>query len=330
MKKIICAVNLLVLLILCGCTNGTENIGTLFSLGKRNIKDTRFMLDTFVTLEAQCSQKVLDGAFALCEKKEKQLSCTLPESEVSRLNSSSGFFAVSKDTEKIIRKAVYYSDLSGGRFDITVYPVSMLWDFNNEVIPDKKEIAEALKNVDYQSIAFSKNGVCLNGKKIDLGAIAKGFIADELLKYFKENNVKSGIINLGGNIITFGEKENIIGIKKPFSQNEISGKVKIQNKSIVTSGIYERYIEKDGKIYHHVLDTKTGYGVNSDLASATVICDSSLDGDALSTVCLLVGKDKAREIINGIENTEAVFITRDNEIFYTSGLLRDGDTFKIK
>ncbi len=317
MKKIISFNLTLVLLLICGCAEHQEN------------KDTRFLLNTVVSLTASCSSKTLDGAFELCENYEKMLSRAVNGSDVHRLNNSDGFIAVNDHTKKIIEKSIYYGDLSGGKFDITIYPVSSLWDFNNNVIPSRNEIAEALKNVDYQSIEINGNNINLNGKKIDLGGIAKGYIADRLLEYFKENEVPEGIIDLGGNLVVFGERDYTVGIKQPFSDG-IAAKIKLRNKTVVTSGTYERYIKKGDVLYHHILDKSTGYSCNSDLASATIISDLSFDADALSTVCILSGLDKARELIEGINNTEAIFIDTDGKLHHTSGLYLKDNTFTLK
>lgn len=316
MKKIVSLNLSLVLLLLCGCV-AQEN------------KDTRFLLDTVVTLTANCDSDTLDGAFALCKQYENLLSRTVEGSDVYALNNSDGFVEIDEHTKKIIERAVFYGDLSGGKFDITIYSVSSLWDFNNEIIPSRDEIAEALKNVDYQSIEISDNSVNLNGKQIDLGGIAKGYIADQLLEYFKENNVSEGIIDLGGNLIVWGDRDYNVGIKQPFS-NDIAATVKLCNKTVVTSGVYERYIEKSGVIYHHILDVNTGYACDSNLSSATIIADSSFDADALSTVCILLGLDNARELIENTTDTEAIFIDTDGNLHYTSGLSLNNNTFTLK
>lgn len=318
MKKIISLNLSLVLLLLCGCASTQEN------------KDTRFLLDTVVTLTAACDSKTLDGAFALCESYEKLLSRTVNGSDVYTLNNSDGFVEVSDDTLEIIQKSLYYADVSNGKFDITIYPVSSLWNFNESVIPSRDEIAEALKNVDYQSIEINGNQVNLNGKQIDLGGIAKGYIADRLLEYFKEMQVSEGIIDLGGNLVVFGDRNYTVGIKQPFGEGELAATLKIRNKTVVTSGTYERYIPADIKLYHHILDPDTGYACDSDLTSATIIGNSSLDADALSTVCILLGLDKAKELIENTPDTEAVFIDNYGKMYYTSGLNLNDGQFTLK
>lgn len=318
MKKFI-SLNLgLILLLLCGCTDTQEN------------KDTQFLLDTVVTLTADCDSKVLDGAFALCREYENLLSRTIVGSDVYKLNNTDGYVEVDEHTANIVKRSVYYGDLSNGRFDITIYPVSSLWDFNNQVIPSHDEIAEALKNVDYQSIEIEDNKINLNGKKIDLGGIAKGYIADRTLEYFKQQNVSKGIIDLGGNVVVFGDKEYTVGIKKPFSNGDLAATVKLKNKTAVTSGVYERYIPADIMLYHHILDPKTGYACDTDLLSATIIADSAIDADAFSTICILLGLEKAKELIENTADIEAVFIDNDNNIHHTSGLYLKNDVFVLK
>ncbi len=306
MKKLTHIYFLILTLCLCGCNSNTKN------------SETRFILDTVATLTADCSDEVLDGAFELCKTYESILSRTDENSTVFALNSSDGFKEIDEETLEIIKRSIYFGELSNGKFDITILPVSNLWDFNNNVIPSKDEIAEALKNVDYEAIEIKGNLINLNGKKIDLGGIAKGYIADKVKEYLISNKATEGIVNLGGNVVVFG-KNYKVGIKRPFGEDAIAT-ICVKNKSVVTSGIYQRYIKKDGKLYHHIIDTATGYGVNNELASVTVIADSSMDCDALSTVCMLLGAKKGLELINRIDNTEAVFIFKNNEISFTDGI----------
>ena len=307
---------MLILLLICGCNSGeTEN------------SETRFLLDTVCTITADCGDDIINGAFSLCEDLERTLSKNVKDSDVYRLNNTEGFVSVSPDTLKTVERALYYSELSGGKFDITIAPVSALWDFKNQVVPDRNEIAEALKNVDYHSVEIKDGGISLDGKQIDLGGIAKGYIADKATEYLKENGVKKALINFGGNICMIGQYN--IGIKKPFDDSVIAS-IEIKDKCAVTSGIYERYIEKDGKTYHHILDPKTGYGVENELAAVTVIGEKALDCDALSTVCMLLGAEDGLEIINNTAGTEAVFIDRDGGITLSSGLYRENDKIYFK
>ena len=316
MKKSVTLPMMLILLLLCGCNSGeTEN------------SETRFLLDTVCTVTADCGDDIINGAFSLCENLERTLSKTVTDSDVYKLNNTEGFVSVSDGTLKTVERALYYSELSGGKFDITIAPVSALWDFKNQVIPSKDEISEALQNVDYHSIEIKNGEISSGTKQIDLGGIAKGYIADRATEYLKENGAENALVNLGGNICMIGEYN--IGIKKPFDDSIIAS-ISLKDKCVVTSGIYERYIESDGKIYHHILDPKTGYGVENELASVTVIGEKALDCDALSTVCMLLGTESGMDIINNTADTEAVFIDRENNITLSSGLYREKDKIYFK
>lgn len=305
---------ILVLLLLCGCSGSQEN------------SETYFCLDTVVTFTANCGRDTLSRANEKCRDYENLLSRTVDKSEVSLLNKN-GSGKVSDETLKLIKTAVYYGDKTGGKFDITICPVSSLWDFEGTALPDRSEIAEALKNVDYESIKIVGNAVDLNGKQIDLGSVAKGYIADQIVKFLKQNGATKGIVNLGGNIAVFG-KEYTVGIKKPFTENETVAKLKIKDMSAVTSGIYERYIEKDGKIYHHILDPKTGYGVENTLAGVTVIGKDGFSCDAMSTSLMLLGKEEGLKLINNTADLEAVFVEKNGKITLSDGLTLKGNVIK--
>lgn len=316
MKKSVTLPMMLILLLLCGCNSGeTEN------------SETRFLLDTVCTVTADCGDDIINGAFSLCENLERTLSKTVTDSDVYKLNNTEGFVSVSDGTLKTVERALYYSELSGGKFDITIAPVSALWDFKNQVIPSKDEISEALQNVDYHSIEIKNGEISSGTKQIDLGGIAKGYIADRATEYLKENGAENALVNFGGNICMIGEYN--IGIQKPFDDSVIAS-IALKDKCVVTSGIYERYIESDGKIYHHILDPKTGYGAENELASVTVIGEKALDCDALSTVCMLLGTESGMDIINNTADTEAVFIDRENNITLSSGLYREKDKIYFK
>ena len=316
MKKITSIYILLFLLTLSGCKGNNLN------------RETRFILDTVATVSADCEGDVIDGAFSRCSDLENILSRTVTESDIWKINQSDGFVSVNKETLEVIEKGIYYGDLSDGRFDITIYPLSSIWDFKNEVIPSKKEISKALSNIDYESVEIKGSKVNANGKRLDLGGIAKGYIADSMKDYLIENGARKGIINLGGNVIVFGDSYTV-GIKKPFSE-DIALQITLKDKSVVTSGIYERYIEKDGKLYHHILNPKTGYGEDNSLSSVTIIGEKSVDCDALSTLCMLEGLENAKKIIEDIPDTEAVFIEKNEEITLTSGLKRQNNEIYFK
>lgn len=157
---------------------------------------------------------------------------------------------------------------------------------------------------------------------IDLGAIAKGYIADKIKQYLLEQNVNSALINLGGNVLCVGNKNNkkfTIGLTDPMQTNQSILSLKIDDLSIVTSGTYQRYFEMDGKRYHHILNPQTGYSYDNDLVAVSIISKSSLQGDALSTVCFSLGKEKGIELLNSIDGVYGCFIDNNNQIDYSKG-----------
>ena len=231
-----------------------------------------------------------------------------------------------------LHAGVRYSELSGGDFDITVGGVTELWDFHADPedakLPDADALAEAVKHVGYDKIEFDGNKVRLTDPetKIDLGGIAKGYIGDRMADLLEERGVTSGIVNLGGNVICIGGKtaddDFVIGVEAPFSdRTEIVGKIGARDMTLVTSGVYERKIEVDGKLYHHILSTKTGYSADTDLDAVTLTAEKghSMDTDALSTICLIKGYEEASKLIEKTDGVEAVFVLHDGSIQKTSG-----------
>lgn len=281
----------------------------------------------------ESAERVISEAFELCRQLEGKLSRTKADSDISRLNSAAGEWTeLSPETAELIQKGVEYSELSDGVFDITVGGVTELWDFHaaegEEKLPDEEALAEAVRHVDYKKFEIDGNRVRLKDPeaKTDLGGIAKGYIGDRMCALLKERGVTSGIINLGGNVICIGSKPGgedfNIGVELPYSdRTEIAGKVAVSDKTLVTSGIYERKMEIDGEVYHHILDTKTGYPADTDVNGVTLIADTgrSADIDALSTICLIEGSEEGMKLIEGMDGIEAVFILKDGGIVMTDG-----------
>lgn len=295
------------------------------SSSREPISKQGFLLDTVIqiTLYDTGNASLLDESFAVCEKYEQLLSKTVATSDVSRINQAEGKpVTVSDETIALIQKSLTYSELSDGAFDITIAPLSSLWDFKDKkTIPDSQDIEKAKNLVDYHTISISGNTVTLLNPKasIDLGAIAKGYIADKIKDYLVSKNVKSGLINLGGNVLTIGTKPDgsawNIGIQKPFDeQNAAITSVHLSDESVVTSGVYERYFKQDGVIYHHILDAKTGYPFQNGLLGVTIISEQSVDGDALSTTCFALGLQKGMELIRSLPDIDAIFITDDYQL----------------
>ena len=308
----------------------------LFSSGcarpKEPLTITDFFFDTVIRilLYDTADPSVLKEAMEICQEYENKFSRTIETSEISKINNSRGSaVTVSDETIELLKKAIYYSEISNGAFDITIAPVSSLWNFkeNTGTVPSENEIQEARSHVNYKNILIEGNTVTLTDPEmaIDLGSIAKGYIADQLKKFFISKGIDHGIIDLGGNVLTIGNKPDgsnfHVGIQKPFDErNETIASLSVNDKSVVSSGIYERYFKTDGKIYHHILDPSTGYPYENNLLSVTILSDSSVDGDALSTTCFSLGLSKGMELINKTKNTEAIFITKDYELHYSKNI----------
>lgn len=295
------------------------------------LSKTEFFMDTVctITLYDTKDETLLDKAFALCKKYETLFSKTIETSDISKINSAENeTIEVNPETAKLLEIALEYAKLTDGKFDITIGRLTELWDFKSEspILPSQKQIETALKQTGYHNLSVNGNTVMVQkGVQLDLGGIAKGYVADQCAAFLKENGVTRAIINLGGNVLVIGSKgENLpwtVGIQRPFSdRNEIIGSVQVSDHSVVTSGIYERFFEKDGIVYHHILDPDTGYPVANGLESVTIISRSSVMADALSTSAFLLGKDRAIELIESISDTEAIFVDNDGKISVTSGI----------
>ena len=288
-----------------------------------------FYLDTVVTLTAWVDDpQVLQDALQECGRYEALLSRTVEGSDVWNINHAQGKpVTVSDDTLEILECAKKVSDLSGGLFDVTIAPVSTLWDFTSgaAVLPDTDAIAEAAKLVDISKLTIDGNRVTLpEGMMIDLGGIAKGYIADAVKGYLEGRGVKNAILSFGGNIVAIGLKPDgqpwkvgIQDIDKPTGEYMLVARN--FGGSTVTSGIYERGFDLNGVRYHHILDPGTGWPVQNELASVTIFSESSMWGDALATSAFALGTEKGVEMIEGLEGIEAVFIARDRSVTYTSG-----------
>lgn len=294
--------------------------------------DTLF--DTVIRIQIldPAEPDVIDGVKKLCKHYDTLFSKTSQDSDIYRINTAAGTpVEVSEDTLTLLKKGIYYSELSNGAFDITIGSVSNIWDFKAEepAVPAPETAAAAVSHVNYKNIIIEDNTVRLSDPYalIDVGAIAKGFIADRIRDYLKDNGVKHAVIDLGGNILVLGTKTDgskyNIGIQKPFDDTGTPiTSVKIKNQSVVTTGNYQRYFEIDGKIYHHVLNPFTGFPCENNLYSVTIITDSSLTADALSTVCYLLGYDKGMKLINQLDNVDAIFITNDEVLHYSDNFLK--------
>lgn len=266
---------------------------------------------------------------------ERRFSANDPESELSQVNQAAGIRPVSvhPDLFELAQMGKEHSCASGSLLNIAIGPLVQSWriGFSDARIPDNQEILKLLEMTEPENIILDPEAQTIYltkpGMKIDLGALAKGYIADRVIDYLREEAVTSGLINLGGNLVVIGpaprRKDGIwrIGIQNPTKTRGDSQVIlKVSNQSVVTSGIYERHLEKDNQSYHHILNPETGYPVETNLASLTIVSDQSVDGEIWTT--RLFGK-RIPDILGQVEclpGIEGLIITQTGQVLTTSGL----------
>lgn len=337
-------------IILIGCTNEKEIL--------LSEKEFYNYFDTRIRIRIWDENKVTEKQWDEIEDIIKHIQITFKReaptgeeepSELYLLNQGSGSeepIQVSDDLYEVIKIGLGYANKTGGKLNPAIGPLVDLWDVSgNQVrvseelspdVPTQEEIDQLMPLIDYRKIILNDEDKTVvlpeKGMVIDLGAIAKGFAADKISEYFETEGFKHGLINLGGNILGFGtryaSREDTgnkwgIGIRDPKSViGDYLGIVYVENKTVVSSGTYERYFydEETDEIYHHILDTDTGYPVNNELAGVSIITSSSTKADALSTAVFAYGLDLGMEFIEEIDDTEAIFITKDNTVYKTSSV----------
>jgi thiamine biosynthesis lipoprotein len=247
------------------------------------------------------------------------------------INRNAGIRAVPAPEEllDVLERARYYAELSGGAFDPTVGPLVRLWGIGDENprVPGAAEIQQALSLVDWRDLLIDRAAgtafLRRRGQSLDLGAIAKGYAADQAAALLRRSGNRRAIIDLGGNIFALGERQGRenwrIGVQDPLEERgSYLGVLGVKNKSVVTSGVYERYFEEGGLRYHHILSTQNGYPVRNGLLSVTIITEQSIDADALSTVVFALGLEKGLALVESLPDTEAVFVREDRTVVLSS------------
>jgi len=298
-------------------------------------EESDFILGTVVRIKLYDppQPKLFDELFAEIREYENLLSLNLPDSHISRINNAAGTKPVVVDPEvfEVIQEGLRYGALSKGRFDITIGPLVNLWHigYDDARVPAPEEIEAALPLVDLNRVvtepAENRVGLETPGMLMDLGAIAKGFIADRIAESLRGRGYERGIINLGGNVLTLGAKPGDvpfrIGIQNPWEpRGESVGVLELVDLSLVSSGDYERFFIEDGIKYHHILDTATGHPVDNSLTAVTIVSKRSVDGDGLSTSVFAMGLEKGYTLIESLEGIEAIFITKDKKVYLTPGI----------
>ena len=346
---ILCTVLVCPILLFTGCGNITD--ADTSTTGNEPISISSIKLNTAVQITIYDSQDkaLLDDCLALCDKYELIFSRTNEKSELYKLNhrkdtsdkdpntdrqttpypvsGTADTWHISEDLAALLSEGLDITRESDGAFDIAIAPLTSLWDFTAEdpKVPDDAAIQKALPLCSSDGVTIDGQDITLPSDDIqfDVGAIAKGYIADRLKDFLVKKGVNSAIINLGGNVLCIGSKPDgtpfKVGIQKPFAdRNETEAVMDITGKSVVSSGIYERCFKQNGKLYHHILNPKTGYPYDNSLISVTIISDQSVDGDALSTTCFALGLEDGLKFAEK-KGVQAVFITEDYELHYTDG-----------
>jgi len=323
--KITIVLLIIPLLTLSSCSNNTSNHGSKSGL----YFDTVVSVDIYGVSDKDAGQ-ILDECMSICDKYEKLFNKNITTSDIAKINSSGGQSVhVDHDTVELIDNALYYCKSSNGLFDITIDPVSSLWDFHgdNNTVPDSTTLNRACSHVDYRNITIDEANDTITladpESSIDIGAAAKGFIADKIAEYLLQYKITGAIINMGGDMRLIGTKPDNslfnIGINDPENGGSCIMSLYISDMSVATSGTYERCFTSGGKTYHHILDPATGYSTKTDIRSVTVITNSSLASDCLCTVSILKGSDEAYSMIEQLPDTEAVFILNDGSVIKTPG-----------
>ena len=329
MRKIIffCAI---ISLVLSACGQGSSD-GDIVS-------KSNFQLDTVVTISLYGSddELIIDDAFDEIERFEQLLSRKRSGSDPDILAKSGGegFVPVSRDTIFLLTEGEKFSKLTGGLFDLSIGPLVSLWDISGGgYFPKDEERLQAMDLVNYEDILINNDEVMLKneGMEVDLGAVAKGYIADNLKSFMIQKGVKSGIINLGGDIVLIGGKPGgdsfNIGVQDPCgATGESMGVLEISDRALVSSGTYERFFIYDGRTYHHIIDPKTGFPAENGLLQVTVVADDAMTGDVLSTSAFLLGLEKGIRLVDETVGASAIFITNDKKVWLSSGF---NETFYI-
>lgn len=284
---------------------------------KATASRTFFAMDTVITVETE-NEEVINKIVESTNSIDNALGFHNEKSDLSKLNLYRSI-RNSPIVYDCIKTAYEYSVKTDGAFNICLGQITSLYDFNNEIAPSEEYVKSLLCTINYENIIITQSEIkVLSAALIDLGGIAKGYALDKAINILKEENINNAYLNFGGSVYILGE-EKTVGIKKPFSENEVAAQLLIKNKVVTTAGNYERYFEKDGILYHHILDGKTGLPVNNGVNSVTVISDSATEGDIYSTALFVMGADEGIKYANK-NNILAVFILGDGSIKMSNGL----------
>lgn len=297
------------------------------------VSESVFAMDTYMQLDVYGTRECLDKLKTEINRLDGLLSPTDENSDIYRVNQG-GTAEVSGDAARLVKRSLELCGQTNGNLDITVYPIVEKWGFisKNYAIPSKDELNALLKNTGYGRVKADDIKITVPvGFKLDLGAVAKGYAADRSKEILNDAGVDSALLNLGGTVLAHGKKpdgENWkVGVTDPKNTDGYMGVIECADKTVVTSGNYERYFEQNGKRYCHIIDPKTGYPADNGVTSVTVISDDGTKNDALSTALFVMGVDKAKEYIKTNGSFDCIILTEDNKAYITEGIK---DSFSLK
>jgi len=287
-------------------------------------------MDTVSTVTVPASHaSAAEQVFAMCRDLDARWDARVADSEIGSLNAAQGAqVALSEDTLELLRAGQSYAALSGGLLDITIGAASLLWNFTAKEpgLPDPALLNKALAHVGIEGLTVGEGWARLEpGAAVDLGALAKGEALDRSADLLRSLGVETALIKLGGRVYGLGKKPDgsawRVAIQRPFGgQGGYMGVVSVTDLCVVTAGVYERGFTLDGTYYHHLLDPATGMPRQTDLASVTILYARGLAADAMSTICMLLGSEKALALVEGMEGMECVLICRDGSLRLSSGI----------
>lgn len=296
----------------------------IFFASSNEVKREFFAMDTFVSAKVKgfAAKDAAGGISTLVrELDSKQLSRYTSGSEISRINSEAET-VLSDEVRDYITELLEVGKMSGGKFDIALGAVSDLWSFNDSPrVPSTDELTEALSRSGSDKLSLSGNTLTrADGCIIDLGSAGKGIALDKVKSYLSDKKISSAVVSVGGSVLLYGKGSFNVGVRDPWGEAGRSVMtVKLGAGCVSTSGSYERCFEQGGKRYHHILDPDTGLPVENGLVSVTVISDSGLLSDALSTACFVLGAEGGAKLAAKY-GCEAIFITEDKKVICTDGI----------
>ncbi len=297
--------------------------------------DSRDMMGTRVTVElwsedAAQASALIEQAMAAMARVDKMMNPLNPHSELYRVNQQA-FTApvvIPQELYTVIDRALYYSRISNGAFDISFASAGKFYDYRAGRAPGEAELAQLKERINYRAITLdaAQRSIAfgIDGLQIDLGGIAKGYAVDRGIDVLARAGIVAGFVSAGGDSRILGDRGDrprLIGIKHPRKPDEFAVMIPLSDTALSTSGDYERFFIKDGVRYHHILNPRTGRS-SDQVQSASVLAPLAIDSDALSTTTFVLGVKKGLALINSLPGMDAIIIDKGGKLHYSVGLLR--------